>query len=77
MELKEFKLRARHIVFKMAMLMLQTASDESIKKEPEIQHKIVSTALALPIEAEALEKELDQMPNPGSNNLHGTKAAAV
>lgn len=68
MNLKEFKLRARHIVFKMATLMLQTASDESIKKEPEIQHKIVSTALALLIEAEALEKELDEMSNLSSNN---------
>lgn len=68
MELSEFKFQARHIVFKMAMLMLQTASDESIKKEPKIQHKIISTALALLVEAETLEKELDNMKNLGSDN---------
>ncbi len=48
--------------------MLETAADESIKKEPQIQHKIVSTALALLIEAETLEKELSEMSNLGSDN---------
>lgn len=48
--------------------MLETAADESIKKEPQIQHKIVSTALALLIEAETLEKELGKMSNLGSDN---------
>lgn len=49
---------ARLLVFRMAKLMLETAADESIKKEPQIQHKIVSTALALLTEAETLEEEL-------------------
>ena len=68
MDLNEFKFQARHIVFKMAMLMLQTTSDESVKKEPKIQHKIISTALALLVEAETLEKELETMSNLRSDN---------
>lgn len=48
--------------------MLETAADESIKKEPQTQHKLVSTALALLTEAETLEKELDEMSNLGSDN---------
>lgn len=68
MELEKFKYDARLLVFRMAKLMLETAADESIKKEPEIQHKIVSTALSLLTEAEALEKELESMPNLSSNN---------
>lgn len=68
MELNEFKYQARLIIFRMAKLMLETASDESIKKEPKIQHKIVSTALALLVEAETLEKELDTMLNLRSDN---------
>lgn len=55
-------------MFRMAKLMLETAADESIKKEPQTQHKLVSTALALLIEAETLEKELDEMSNLGSDN---------
>lgn len=51
MELEKFKYEARLLVFRMAKLMLKTAADESIKKEPQIQHKIVSTALALLVEA--------------------------
>lgn len=50
-------------MFAMAKLILETAADESIKKEPLIQHKIVSTALSLLIETEALEKELDELSN--------------
>ncbi len=55
-------------MFRMAKLMLETAADESIKKEPQTQHKLVSTALALLTEAETLEKELDEMSNLGSDN---------
>lgn len=61
MNLEKFKFESRLLVFRMAKLMLETAADESIKKEPEIQHKIVSTALALLVEAEALEKELEEL----------------
>ena len=63
MELEKFKYESRKLVFAMAKLMLETAADESIKKEPLIQHKIVSTALTLLIETEALEKELDELSN--------------
>ena len=48
--------------------MLETAADESIKKEPQTQHKLVSTALALLTEAETLEKELGKVSNLGSDN---------
>lgn len=41
---------------------------KSIKKEPQTQHKLVSTALALLIEAEILEKELGKVSNLGSDN---------
>lgn len=68
MNIKKFKRKAKPLVLKMAKLMLETAADESIKKEPQIQHKIVSTALALLIEAETLEKELNEMSNLGSDN---------
>lgn len=68
MKLEKFKYEARLLMFRMAKLMLETAADESIKKEPQIQHKIVSTALTLLIEAETLEKELDKMSNLGSDN---------
>ena len=61
MNLEKFKFESRLLVFRMAKLMLETAADESIKKEPEIQHKIVSTALTLLVEAEALEKELEEL----------------
>ena len=61
MELEKFKYESRK--FAMAKLILETAADESIKKEPLIQHKIVSTALSLLIETEALEKELDELSN--------------
>lgn len=68
MELETFKYEARLIIFRMAKLMLETAADESIKKEPQIQHKIVSTALTLLTEAETLEKELNEMSNLDSDN---------
>lgn len=68
MKLEKFKYEARLLMFRMAKLMLETAADEGIKKEPQIQHKIVSTALALLIEAETLEKELSEMSNLGSDN---------
>lgn len=68
MKLEKFKYEARLLMFRMAKLMLETAADESIKKEPQTQHKLVSTALALLIEAEILEKELDEMSNLGSDN---------
>ena len=68
MKLEKFKYEARLLMFRMAKLMLETAADESIKKEPQIQHKIVSTALALLVEAETLEKELNEMSNLGSEN---------
>lgn len=61
MELEKYKYEARLLVFKMAKLMVEAAADEDIKKEPQIQHKMVSTALALLIEAETLEKELTQL----------------
>lgn len=68
MKLEKFKYEARLLMFRMAKLMLETAADESIKKEPQTQHKLVSTALALLTEAETLEKELDEMLNLGSDN---------
>lgn len=68
MELEKFKCEARLLVFRMAKLMLETAADESIKKEPQIQHKIVSTALTLLVEAETLEKELTEMSKMDSGN---------
>lgn len=68
MELEKFKYEARLLVFRMAKLMLETAADESIKKEPQIQHKIVSTALTLLVEAETLEKELVMMSKMDSGN---------
>ncbi len=68
MELREFIYHARRYILDMAYLMLQTASDESIKKEPKIQHKIVSTALTLLTEARTLEKELENMSNLRSDN---------
>ncbi len=68
MELTEFIYHAGRYILDMAHLMLQTASDESIKKEPKIQHKIVSTALALLTEARTLEKELENMSNLRSDN---------
>lgn len=55
-------------MFRMAKLMVETAADEDIKKEPIIQHKLVSTALALLTEAEALEKEITEMSNNSSDN---------
>jgi len=61
MELEKYKYEARLLVFKMAKLMVEAAADEDIKKEPQIQHKMVSTALTLLIEAETLEKELQQL----------------
>ena len=68
MKLEKFKYEARLLMFRMAKLMLETAADESIKKEPQTQHKLVSTALALLTEAETLEKELKEMSNLGSDN---------
>ena len=68
MKLEKFKYEARLLMFRMAKHMLETAADESIKKEPQTQHKLVSTALALLTEAETLEKELDEMSNLGSDN---------
>lgn len=68
MKLEKFKYEARLLMFRMAKLMLETVADESIKKEPQTQHKLVSTALALLTEAETLEKELDEMSNLGSDN---------
>ena len=68
MKLEKFNYEARLLMFRMAKLMLETAADESIKKEPQTQHKLVSTALALLTEAETLEKELDEMSNLGSDN---------
>ena len=68
MKLEKCKYEARLLMFRMAKLMLETAADESIKKEPQTQHKLVSTALALLTEAETLEKELDEMSNLGSDN---------
>ena len=68
MKLEKFKYEARLLMFRMAKLMLETAADESIKKEPQTQHKLVSTALALLTEAETLEKELDEISNLGSDN---------
>ena len=68
MKLEKFKYEARLLMFRMAKLMLETAADESIKKEPQTQHKLDSTALALLTEAETLEKELDEMSNLGSDN---------
>ena len=68
MKLEKFKYEARLLMFRMAKLMLETAADESIKKEPQTQHKLVSTALALLTEAETLEKELDEMSKLGSDN---------
>ena len=68
MKLEKFKYEARLLMFRMAKLMLETAADESIKKEPQTQHKLVSTALALLTEAETLEKELGKMSNLGSDN---------
>lgn len=68
MNSEKFKRKAKHLVLKMAELMTEAAADESIKKEPQIQHKIVSTALALLTEAETLEKELNEMSNSGSDN---------
>lgn len=68
MKLEKFKYEARLLMFRMAKLMLETAADESIKKEPQTQHKLVSTALALLTEAETLEKELNEMSNLGSDN---------
>lgn len=68
MNLDKFKYEIRLLVFRMAKLMVETAADEDIKKEPIIQHKLVSTALALLTEAEALEKELNELSNNGSDN---------
>ena len=68
MKLEKFKYEARLLMFRVAKLILESAADESIKKEPQIQHKIVSTALALLTEAETLEKELNEMSNLGSDN---------
>lgn len=68
MNLDKFKYEIRLLVFRMAKLMVETAADEDIKKEPIIQHKLVSTALALLTEAEALEKELNELTNNGSDN---------
>lgn len=67
MNLDKFKYEIRLLVFRMAKLMVETAADEDIKKEPIIQHKLVSTALALLTEAEALEKELTELSNNGSD----------
>lgn len=67
MNLDKFKYEIRLLVFRMAKLMVETAADEDIKKEPIIQHKLVSTALALLTEAEALEKEITEMSNNGSD----------
>lgn len=68
MNLEKFKRKAKPLVLKMAKLMTEAATDESIKKEPQTQHKLVSTALALLTEAETLEKELNEMSNLGSDN---------
>ena len=68
MELTEFIYQARHVVLDMTELMLQAATNEDTKKEPKIQHKIVSTALTLLTEARTLETELDNMKNLGSDN---------
>lgn len=69
MELEKYKYEARLLVFKMAKLMVEAAADEDIKKEPQIQHKMVSTALTLLIEAETLEKELQQLNLRSDNSI--------
>lgn len=69
MELEKYKYEARLLVFKMAKLMVEAAADEDIKKEPQIQHKMVSTALTLLIEAETLEKELTQLNLRSDNSI--------
>lgn len=69
MELEKFKYEARLIVFRMAKLMLEAATDESIKKEPQLQQKIAATALTLLVEAETLEKELEEMKLRSDNSI--------
>lgn len=69
MELEDFKYEARLIVHRLEKLMLEAAANESIKKEPQLQHKIVSTALALLVEAETLEKELEDMKLRSDNSI--------
>ncbi len=69
MELEKYKYEARLLVFKMAKLMVEAAADEDIKKEPQIQLKMVSTALTLLIEAETLEKELTQLNLRSDNSI--------
>lgn len=61
MEIEKFKYEARLCLMRMIKLLLDTAADENIKKEPQIQHKLISTALALLVEAETLEKELEEL----------------
>ncbi len=61
MNLEEFKYEARLLVFRLVKLIAETLADESIKKEPLIQNKLSATVLTLLIEAETLEKELDNM----------------
>lgn len=59
MTLEQYKSLARLLVIRLADLMVEAAADESIKKEPQLQRKIASTALTLLVEAETLEKELN------------------
>ena len=69
MELEKYKYEARALMLKMAKLTVEAAANEDIKKEPQIQHKMVSTALALLIEAETLEKELTQLNLRSDNSI--------
>lgn len=68
MNLEQFLYNARFIVIRLAHLMLEATQSEDIKKEPNLQHKIASTAQALLIEAETLEKELQALSNLDSDN---------
>lgn len=68
MELNEFKFKVRRIVLDLAELMFRAASDESIKKNRRFSINLVSTALALLVEAVTLEKGLEAMLNLRSDN---------
>lgn len=69
MELEKYKYEARALMLRMAKLTVEAAANEDIKKEPQIQHKMVSTALTLLIEAETLEKELTQLNLRSDNSI--------
>lgn len=69
MEIEKFKYEARLCLMRMIKLLLDTAADENIKKEPQIQHKLISTALTLLVEAETLEKELEELKLRSDNSI--------